>query len=107
MLSRLDAESMRSLVGTYASLMQLPPYICADLSTRASLRSSAARRPAIVLPALPHPMTRTSAVDSLFNNGLPFRIYAIGDRWFIKAPTMLCELVQQGTRLAEARLMLG
>ena len=66
MLSRLDAESMRSLVGTHASLMQLPPYICADLSTRASLRSSAARRPAIVLPALPHPMTRTSAVDSLF-----------------------------------------
>ncbi|AGJ76846.1 hypothetical protein PALO_01100 [Cutibacterium avidum 44067] len=91
-------------MGTHASLMQLPPYICADLSTRASLRSSAARRPAIVLQALPHPMTEHRPWTL---NGLPFRIYAIGDRWFIKAPTMLCELVQQGTRLAQVRLMLG
>ncbi|EGE67625.1 hypothetical protein HMPREF9341_02322 [Cutibacterium acnes HL103PA1] len=69
-------------------LMQLPPYICADLSTRATLRPSAARRPAIVLPALPYPMTKTSTVNSLFNNGSPFRVYAIGGRWTIGAPTM-------------------
>ncbi|OFL43579.1 porin [Propionibacterium sp. HMSC068C01] len=52
------------------------------------MRPSAARRPAIVLPALPYPMTKTSTVNSLFNNGSPFRVYAIGGRWTIGAPTM-------------------
>lgn len=41
----------------------------------------------MVLPALPHPMTRTSTVSSVFDTGTLYGVYAIGGRWPIASPT--------------------
>lgn len=57
----LAAEWTRALVGTQATLMQVPPYISRDRSTSTTDQPRLPSVRARVLPALPQPMTRRSA----------------------------------------------